>query len=521
MQEPAIIAAHKLGYKAVVADGNPNACSVRFADTFVPIDLKDREALLAYALSKKDDIKAVFTCGTDFSASVSYVAEKLDLKSHTLEAALNASDKIRMRRCFSENGVPSPSFSEITTDDWTSLCSSCGSAAGAAEKLLKDAGFSSFPLVIKPCDNMGGRGCRMINSAAGLPEAVADALKYSRSGRAILEDYMEGPEFSIDALVFNGEVTITGFADRHIYFPPYFIEMGHTMPTDIPQKDWNALAECFQKGIKALGLTHGVAKADIKLTSRGPMIGEIAARLSGGYMSGWTFPYASYMDLTKQAMLLALGEEPEEIMQKRVKTDIPGVYTVPTYQVSAERAWLSIPGKVKAVTGLKDADCNCVHEIFPRVFEGDSITFPVNNVGKCGNVISAEDTRAKAIAAAEKGISLIIVRLEKDNAETDAFLNAPLDTAYPPSAYQLGESVFAEIEQIASDARFTLSEGAVPAILKPYEDCADWNCRTIRKACDQLFKLCGNRTVNEKAFVRSLVRGGIQGALYIIDGEAR
>lgn len=507
MQRPAIDAAHELGLSAVVADGNPKAPCAALADTFVHIDLKDREALLAYARTIKDDLKAVFTAGTDFSASVSFVAENLGLKSHSFEAALNASDKIRMRGAFAANGVPSPAFRELTTENSRSM-------------LAEDAP-SFFPLVIKPVDNMGGRGCRMVNSADELQEAVTDALKYSRSGRAVFEDYMDGPEFSIDALVFNGEVTITGFADRHIFFPPYFIEMGHTMSTDISQKDWNALASCFQAGIKALGLTHGVAKADIKLTSRGPMIGEIAARLSGGYMSGWTYPYASDVFLTEQALLLALGREPEEILQKRVRTAVPGVYTVPCVRTSAERAWLSIPGVIKDVSGLDNAaGCAFVRDVLPRVSAGDTITFPVNNVGKCGNVITAAPTRAEATTAAEKAISSIVVRLEKDNAETDAFLNAPLDAAYPPSAYQLGKSVFAEIGAIASSARFTLSESSVPAALKPYEDVADWNKRTIKQALKQLHALCGDCSVNERKFVRALVRGGIQGALYLIDSEA-
>ena len=54
-----------------------------------------------------------------------------------------------------------------------------------------------------------------------------------------MEEYMEGPEFSIDALVYDGTMTITGFADRHIFFPPYFIEMGHTMPTRISKDKYN------------------------------------------------------------------------------------------------------------------------------------------------------------------------------------------------------------------------------------------------------------------------------------------
>ena len=51
MQKPAIEAASRLGYKVAVADGNPNAVCVPLADIFEPVDLKDRDALLAFAMS--------------------------------------------------------------------------------------------------------------------------------------------------------------------------------------------------------------------------------------------------------------------------------------------------------------------------------------------------------------------------------------------------------------------------------------------------------------------------------------
>ena len=134
-------------------------------------------------------------------------------------------------------------------------------------------------------------------------DAIKDSIKKSRSGRAILEEFMDGKEFSIDALVYKNELLITGFADRHIFYPPYFIEMGHTMPTDLLYPDFLDVVTEFAKGVKSLGLTCGAAKGDVKLTSKGVMIGEIAARLSGGYMSGWTFPYSSDINLTKHKNL--------------------------------------------------------------------------------------------------------------------------------------------------------------------------------------------------------------------------
>jgi biotin carboxylase len=268
---------------------------------------------------------------------------------------------------------------------------------------------------------MGGRGCRRVDSIDEYSDAVKDALRFSRSGRAIVEEFMDGPEFSVDAIVYHGEITICGLADRHIFFPPYFIEMGHTMPTVFPAEQQKALLETFCAGVRALGLAGpgniGAAKGDIKLTAKGPMIGEIAARLSGGYMSGWTYPYSSGVEPVRAAILAAMGRKPENLAPLKNWT-------------SAERAFISIPGTVKAITGLETAR-NVPHvlDVFLRAAEGGKVTFPENNVSKCGNIISAAPDRASAVEAAEAAARSILIRLDPTDPETACFLDAPKCTA--------------------------------------------------------------------------------------------
>ncbi|HRU27458.1 MAG TPA: hypothetical protein P5082_00685, partial [Treponema sp.] len=110
MQKPAITFAKGMGLETVVADGDPQAVCASLADRFENIDLKDKEGLeaLGRALMNDGGLSAVMTAGTDFSASVAWVAEKLGLPGIPYETALDASDKERMRRRFKEAGVPSP-----------------------------------------------------------------------------------------------------------------------------------------------------------------------------------------------------------------------------------------------------------------------------------------------------------------------------------------------------------------------------------------------------------------------------
>jgi len=559
MQGPAIRIAKELGFYTIAVDGSSAAPCIATADQFEQIDLKDKEGIEAFARSLRDSVglTGIMTAGTDFSATVAWVAEKLGLPGIPYESALNASDKARMRSCFKQAGIPSPEFIIITKDNMpdgaffsnprrtrppegglpssnTADCSCAGTSRINPSTPLDGALFS-FPFVIKPVDNMGGRGCRQANTIKEFHEAAADALRFSRSGRAIVEAFMDGPEFSVDAIVYHGEITICGLADRHIFFPPYFIEMGHTMPTAIAPEQQAALLETFCAGVRALGLAGehsvGAAKGDIKLTSQGPMIGEIAARLSGGYMSGWTYPYSSGVEPIRAAVLAAMGRKPDNLVPLKTWT-------------SAERAFISIPGTVKAISGTETArSMSHIRDLFFRTAAGDKVGFPQNNVSKCGNVLSAAPDRLTAVEAAENAVRSILIRLDPDDGETAAFL-AAAGEGFPPDAFQLSAELRAALEKLPDPLSLVPSpRSPVPSSLLPFpaltdSGLRDYVGRTITESLQAVREITGlslpeisvetiKSSDNEdnllkerflgRSFWAALVRGGYQGAVYYID----
>lgn len=551
MQGRAIDAAHRKGWKVVVVDGNPRASCASRADIFEPIDLKDKEKIAEFALNLKKcgGLDGIFTCATDFSLSVAWAARECGLPSHSVEAAAAASDKVKMREIFAAASVPSPGF--IVVEKHT---------VKEAGKMLSSAGIS-FPVVTKPADNMGARGCKKVEDESGLIPAIEAAVSFSRTGRAVVEEFMDGPEFSLEALVFDGQFHETGFADRHIFFPPYFIETGHTIPSGIPVEQQESAVAVFKAGVKALGLDYGAVKGDIKITEKGPMVGEIAGRLSGGYMSGWTFPYSSGIDLTSAALDLCVGLRPASL--KSVKN-----------AVSAERAWISVPGTVASVSGVDSAEkIPGVKDVFPLKKAGDAVVFPRSNVEKCGNCISAvdisaagyRDARDKAVSAAEEACRKIILRLSPRNRETENFLfryaggfvsdalkesGLPEDSFpenggfnFPPPCFHLPfreilggsyPSVFSggwmkkDFRTTDGGSRFS-EEIEIPGTLENFmETVCDWHGRNILSSLIQAFEtepdLSGalrpsaknDKLLSMKYWI-AFLRGGIQGLLYVYD----
>jgi biotin carboxylase len=499
MQLPALRAARKLGLDLAVADGNGSAPGVPLADRFFHTDLKDREALLSNARSLvvgPDCLRGVFTAGTDFAYVVAWLTERLGLPGHRYDAALRATEKHLMRQALSDAGVPVPRFISVQ-----------GPGDETERRAADEVGF---PLVVKPVDSMGARGVRKVNGPEELSGAVETALELSRSRRVILEAVIPGRELSLDALVWDGRVLVTGVADRHIRFEPFFIEIGHTMPSTLSAEERKEVEETFRRGIEALGLHHGAAKGDIFFGPEGPVVGEIAARLSGGYMSGWTYPYASGIDLTEAALRLAIGEDPGLPPEPREG------------RVSSERAVISLPGRVSEIGGLSEAKGSPgVKELFWKVEVGDLVNFPRNNVEKCGNVIVAAPTAEASRSQVEEALGRIEVRLEAGRKETWDWLFG-LDTPSGHWAFPAAARTLSIVDRLSWQVPESVT--AVGELLGAGDsEEADWHGRTLPGVVERLTRQYGLERVPigtgglEAVFWRAVLRGSLQGGAFVLD----
>lgn len=396
MQLPVIDHAHRMGVDVLCLDGNPQAPARSQADWFEVCDIKDRAACLDRARAHRDlhRLDGIITVGTDFSTTVAWIAGALGLPGTPYEAALLAKDKGLMRARFDQAGIASPQyrvFDRLPT-------------------AIPDLGFP-FPVVVKPTDSMGARGVRLVREPEELSEALTDAFRYAVEGRAIVEEFVEGPEFSVDAIVRDGTIYRCGLADRTIVFPPSFVEIGHTFPSSASREVQEAVWAEFERGVHALGLTWGAAKGDVKFSpGRGAVIGEIASRLSGGYMSGWTYPLTSGRSAVLWAVETALGDP---LSVQPPETSIPVV----------ERAWIGMPGRIRSVQGIEVARrLPGLREIFPAVAPGKETVFPRNNVEKLGNLIATGSTLAEAEDNARRARNAVVFEYEAHHPATDAFL---------------------------------------------------------------------------------------------------
>jgi len=501
MQLPAIRTARVSGWRVIVAAKEMCPEAAELADHLEYVDLRSLSSIICVARKyrQKYGLDGVFTAGTDFSITVARTAEEMGLPGISFETAFAATNKAKMRALFAEHRLPSPRFYAITS------LKDCREAAANL----------SFPVVVKPVDNMGARGVRRIDIKEELTTAAEEAMEHSAAAEVIVEEYLQGDELSLDAVVYSGKITICGVADRKIRFAPYFVEMGHTIPTAIDEQLADRVVNLFKRGIRALGINLGAAKGDIRLTPEGPVIGEIAARLSGGYMSGWTYPYSSGVEVTRAALNIAVGLPPGELKPLAGRT-------------SAERAFISIPGVISSIEGVSAAErVQGIKNIFLRTAPGSQVIFPTNNMEKCGNIISCADTRSEAVELAEKASQSIFLRLAPDNRDTESFLFG-----------KKGESAYSITERENISAL-----KALPPVIEPHaekssgiavislpalerEKGKDWHELPIFTAFQRALAISGACLRKEAApdklnlgslFWRVFQKGGVQGAVYLIE----
>lgn len=386
MQIRAVEEAQAMGYKVLVTDFCDTAPARKICDYFVEVSTRDWEKTIALLQPYKERLKGILTVGTDFTYTVAKVAQHYGLPGVSPEVAYMATNKGAMRKRLKECGVPCPDF--VRTKDVADVV-----------RFSEEIGF---PFVIKPADNMGARGVKKIEKAEDIDDAFLAAKDNSIDKTVIAEEYMSGPEISIDTIVSDNKLYPLTIADRIIKFPPYFIEIGHTIPSELTSEQLADVVNVMEKGIKALGIDNCPSKGDIRVTKDGAKIGEMTVRLSGGFHSQYTDPLATGMRSIKAAIDLACGN----------KLDLQDI--TPKYEkASAERAILPGFGKIKDIQGVSEACAvKGVAKVILNVSAGDTLYPFTSNMGKAGHVIASGSSRDEAVAAAEEALECIKFNFE-------------------------------------------------------------------------------------------------------------
>ncbi len=377
LQLPAIQKAKGMGLCVAVADINPEAIGVSYADAFYKASTIDIDAICMVAEDFRPD--GIMTLATDMPMrSIAAACTKLGLPGISMDTAIKSTDKGEMIKAFKEHNVESPWFYLIETKkEFESI----------RHKI-------EYPCILKPTDNSGSRGVVLVHSEEELDEAYKYGSEQSRHGVVIIEEYMTGPEVSVEVMVVDHVPHVLAVTDKLTTGAPNFVEMGHNQPSMLPLSDVAKIKDLACRAVKSVGINCGPAHVEIKLTPTGPKMVELGARMGGDCITTHLVPLSTGIDMVKATIEVSLGHEPD------IKQTIN--------KGSAIRFFNAPLGVIKAINGVEEAEnIEGVKEITFTKNVGDEITAIHSSLDRCGFVVAQAENPQLAIDVCEKVVETV------------------------------------------------------------------------------------------------------------------
>ena len=380
LQIPVIKKAHEMGYYVIAADDDPNAPGMALADkAIVPGGLMNEEKMVAIAKEEQVD-GVIHPCSEVAMNVMGRINDELGLCGISKEIAVRATNKHLMREAFERYGAPSPK-SILTKDEedaWETFCNDFDTNA-----------------ILKPSRNSGSRGIAKVVKGISKEEFVAlycRALDESRDHQVLIEQFIEGPEFSVEVIVWQGEPHVLAVTDKITTEAPYFVELGHSQPSLFPEDIQQKLKEGAIAGCKALELTNCAAHCELKVQNGEVYLMEIGARMGGDFISTELTHLSSGIDMVAATIDVVLGVE-------------PNLNPVEEKHGVAIRYFTPKPGIVKAFEGEEMLERSDVYDAELYVKPGDEVREVKSSLDRSGHVIVTAPTAHDAISLAEKIIN--------------------------------------------------------------------------------------------------------------------
>lgn len=381
LQIDVIEKAKSMGYYVLAVDGNPKAPGFNVADKAICADIVNEETMLKNARDEHVD-GVIHPCSEVSMAVMGRINDELGLSGISREQAICATNKHLMRKAFEKGNAPSPKsiLAQDAEDAWSRLQSEFDTDA-----------------ILKPSRNSGSRGIAKVSrnmDKGDFIRAYDEALSESRDHSVLIEQFIEGPEFSIEMIVWQGEIHVLTVTDKKTTGAPHFVELGHNQPSCFSATDVETLKAAAVAGVRALGVNNCACHAEAKLMNGKAYLMEVGARLGGDFISTELTHLSTGIDMVAAAIDVALGVEPDLSAKEEPK----GVCI---------RYFCPKPGKLVSISNTEVLNNPHVYlwEIYPK--EGDVIPAVTSSLCRSGHVIVTEKTPQKAIELAERLIESV------------------------------------------------------------------------------------------------------------------
>lgn len=288
LQQSIIGRAHKMGLYVVGIDPCEDAFCKDDVDAFEVVEGQDFEGTCAVV--EKHGINAIVTAATDKPlVMMARVAEKYRFPFFSVDTAKWSTDKFQMKQRFIEGSVP------------------C--AKGRLVRSIEETADMVFPVIVKPRDNSGSRGVKLCRTKEELIESMAEALEYSKLDSVLVEEYIEGQEYSVEGLHYDDKSQVIQFTEKKTTEFPYNVELGHIQPANISEENEQRIREIVAKIGLAMHFQNCPSHTELKINERGIFVIETSPRLGGDYITSTLTPLSTGVYVEDELLNIALGKK--------------------------------------------------------------------------------------------------------------------------------------------------------------------------------------------------------------------
>lgn len=287
LQKSIIDRAKLMGLYTIGIDPAADATCKNEVDAFEIAGGQDFEGTMAVA--KKYQIDAIVTAATDKPlVMMARVAKELNLPFYSVETAQWSTDKFQMKERFELGGVPH--------------------AQGRLISKVEESEGLVFPVIVKPRDNSGSRGVKLCRNNKELKACIDEALDNSKLDSVLVEEFIEGPEYSIESLHHDGKSEVIQFTEKKTTEFPYNVELGHIQPANISEVNKQKIREIVENIGKALHFENCPSHTELKINERGIFVIETSPRLGGDYITSTLTTLSTGVNLEDELLKISLGE---------------------------------------------------------------------------------------------------------------------------------------------------------------------------------------------------------------------
>ena len=341
-----------------------NACGKELVDVFEVVDGQDYERTLAIA--RKYGISGIVTAATDKPlVMMAKIAKELNLKFYSEETAIISTDKFLMKEAFEKGNIP------------------C--AKGKLIHSVDEVNDFIFPVILKPRDNSGSRGVILCHNIDSVRVALEEAFQYTKKSSVLVEEFIEGKEYSNESLHWGGKTEIIQYTEKQTTPFPYNVELGHIQPADISLTNRKKIKKIIEQLAIVLKFDNCASHTELKINDRGIFVIETSPRLGGDYITSMLVPLSTGINMENILIDISLGDN--------------FCLSPPKHRCSMVQFFdlahgVLVRNKASIIRCLNDSDC--LHYSF-KLEDGEVIPLITNSLVRYGEIVLAWDRREELI----------------------------------------------------------------------------------------------------------------------------